>query len=537
MMTITPFGAAGEVTGSSWLLDTGEAKILIDCGAFQGDRDAFEKNQAPFKYDVRSIDAVILTHSHLDHSGRLPNLVHAGYRGPIYATPATRDLAAIELKDAVEIALHGAARRHRQNSTVISSAARNPDRSQEQRDFSSLTRNDRVSTTVTLDDVEQCVRQFQPVEYGTPTEIAPGITLELADAGHILGAASVRLTIDPGVISSRARDPDRDQESEISLRPEADRNDQLVRIVFSGDIGNPGSAIVRDPQRFAEADVVVMEATYGNREHGDSHANRHPSEAPLSGAKGGHIEQGLSEFIALVEQAVRRGGVILIPAFSIERTQELLYAFFEWQKDAALNHTPVFLDSPMAIRATEVFRHYPRYYDTEAAALANAGRDFFRFPMLKTTLTPESSKAIAHIPAPKIIIAGSGMLSGGRILYHVRDHLADPTTTLIFVGYQAHDTLGHRIQRGDREVRVKDTVVQVHAQIETLDSLSAHADRSALLDWLGATHGVKQLILGHADEDARQSFAKLVKDKLGLTATLPMVGEVIEIDTTQKEVG
>ena len=447
-MTITPFGAAGEVTGSNWLVDSETTKILVDCGAFQGSHEAAELNRAPFKYDPTSIDAVVLTHAHLDHCGRLPHLTSLGFRGPIYCTPATRDITEIALRDAATIASH----------------------------------DEIHGLGYTIDDVEQCLKQFRAIDYSEQTTIAPGIGLELNDAGHILGAASARLTVDG------------------------------KRIVFSGDIGNPGSAIVRDPQHFDGADVVVMEATYGDREH-------HDEADPLA------------HFIQLVEQAVARGGVVLIPAFSIERTQEILYAFFESQKDAKLNRIPVFLDSPMAIRATDVFRRYPKYYDQEAIAIVNAGRDFFRFPMLKTTLTAETSKAIAHVPAPKIIIAGSGMLTGGRMLYHLIDYLGDPSTTLIFTGYQANGTLGRRILNGDKEVHVKREVVPVRAQIESLDSLSAHADRSALLQWLQAIPGVKQVIIGHADDDARISFSKLVHDQTGLTPAQPKFGEAVEVES------
>ena len=502
-MTITPYGAAGEVTGSNWLVDSGSVKILVDCGAFQGEHEANDQNHAPFRYDPRTIQALALTHAHLDHCGRLPSLVKAGFAGPIYCTPATRDLAEIELRDAAAIALHD------QQSAIRRGQPNEP-----------------RGLGYTQDDVERCLQQFRAVEYNVPTTIEGGATLELIDAGHILGAASVRLTL-PGQsnngqfpMANSQRNPNAPM-SNVQTIPQSGtppletgnwplKISEKTQIVFSGDIGNPGSAIVRDPQHFADADVVVMEATYGNREHRDE-------------------ADPLAHFIQLVEQAVMRGGVVLIPAFSIERTQELLYAFFEWQKDAKLNHIPVFLDGPMAIRATEVFRRYPQYFDAEAAAIRNAGHDFFRFPMLKTTLTPESSKAIAHIPAPKIIIAGSGMLTGGRILYHLRDHLAEPTTTVIFTGYQAVGTLGRRIQNGERSVMVKHERIPVRAQIESLDSLSAHADRSALLQWLEATHGLKQLIIGHADEDSRVSFAKLVKDKTGLTAQLPQFGESIEV--------
>lgn len=483
MMTITPYGAAGEVTGSCWLVDVGPLshhgfgrargeRVLVDCGLFQGEHDAVARNHEPFAFAPASVQAVVLTHAHLDHCGRLPRLVREGFRGRIYATPATRDLAEIVLRDTAAIAVHEQGRRADAPPPLFTDA-----------------------------DVDRCVERFEPIEYHQLTPITDHVELHLVDAGHILGAASAVLHVGG------------------------------ERIAFSGDIGNPGSAIVRDPQPIDEASVVVMEATYGNRRHGRARMHDHPSEAPITGAKRGHIQEGLDEFIAAVAAAVHRGGAVLIPAFSIERTQELLYAFHEWRIDQQLNHVPVFLDGPMAIKATEVFRRYPRYYDAEAAALRRAGSDFFRFPMLHQTPTPEASKAIRHAPNPKIIIAGAGMLTGGRIRHHLRNYLGDPRTTVIVVGYQAQGTLGRLLVDGARQVQIDDEPVNVRATFVVLHSLSAHADRNDLLDWLKKIRGVKQLILGHADDDARTAFARTVRNELHLSAAEPRFGQPIHLES------
>jgi metallo-beta-lactamase family protein len=451
MLTITPFGAAGEVTGSCWQLEFDDGTVLVDCGAFQGS-DAARKNDESLADLARSLRAVVLTHAHLDHCGRLPALVRVGFTGPIYATPATRDLAEIVLNDSAAISEH----EHR--SSALSDA-----------------------------DVTACLKQFRSIEYAQPIALTESVTLRLVDAGHILGAASVLL----------------------------DQHDQ--RIVVSGDLGHPGSAIVRDPTRVDRADVVVMEATYGDEDR--------PTDATP-----------LETFIDRVEAALTRGGPVLIPAFSIERTQELLYAFFEHRRARSLAHIPIFLDSPMAIRATEVFRHYPNYYDRDATVLTQAGHDFFRFDGLHPTLTPASSRAIGHTPNPKIIIAGSGMLTGGRMLYHLEDSLANPRATVLFVGYQADGTLGRTLidlPRGTvgraRRVTVRGRHLIVRATVDQVRGLSAHADQAGLLSWLQSMHGVRHVILGHADEPARQSFASLIQTQLGLSVVTPAHAQSVRI--------
>ncbi len=448
MLTITLYGAADQVTGSNTLVDIDGERILVDCGAFQGGRDLSARNGEPFAYDPASIDAVVLTHAHLDHCGRLPFLVKSGFKGKIYATGATRDLALIVMRDAATIAAHD----HLGDGVAVYS----------------------------VDDVEKCGQHFVPLPYNTITNLTRHVDVQLVDAGHILGSSSVILHVGN------------------------------QRIVFSGDLGNPGAAIIRDPTLITSADVVVTEATYGDRGH------THPPHRT-------------DEFVKFVEQSITKGGTVLIPAFSIERTQELLYAFAAHQTDRAIANIPIFLDSPMAIAATEVFKDYPEDYDQEAAALHDHGREFFRFPNLHVTRTIEASKAIAHAPNPKIIVAGSGMMTGGRIRYHLRNYLNDPATTLLIVGYQAQGTLGRQIQEGMKTVRIMGERISVRAKVVSIDYLSAHADQEQLLRWLKIMQGLKYAIVNHSDPDVRPKFAARIQSELGIQALTPKEGQPVRI--------
>ncbi len=450
MLTITPFGAAGDVTGSNTVVDFGGEQFAVDCGMFQGEREAQAKNLAPFPYDVSKIQAVVLTHAHLDHCGRLPKLVKDGFRGFIFATPATIELTEIVLKDAV----HVAEDRQRRDGTPM---------------------------PYLLADVTRCISQFRGVEYNAPFALTNHARGHLVDAGHVLGSASV-------VVDVAGK-----------------------RLVFSGDIGNPGAPIVNDPAPIDHADVVLMEATYGDKTHDQ-------------------IPDRLQAFHQELDRVLARNGTVIIPAFSLERTQELLYGFAGWQNDPILAKVPVFVDSPMAIEMLDVYRRHVAEFDSEAQAQAHGNHDPFLFSRLRLTPTVEASKAIKSVPNPKIIIAGSGMMDGGRVQYHLQDYLPDPNATVLVVGYQAQGTLGRKLVDGQKPILIHGRPINVRAHIETVNYLSAHADEPALLRWLSSIKGVSTVILNHSEEASRQALAPKVEAATHAKVVLPKPGEVIRID-------
>ena len=449
MLNITLFGAAGEVTGSNTLLDLDGEKVVVDCGMFQGSHESMAKNLEPFHYDPKSVQAVILTHAHLDHCGRLPMLVKQGFKGTIFSTPATRDLAEIVLKDAVQIAKD----RNRRKGTPI---------------------------PYTLEDTMRCMDQFRCVDYNEPFAFSKNIEAHFIDAGHVLGSASAILQMGKS------------------------------RVIMSGDLGSPNTPILEDPVKPDAADVVVMESTYGDREHQE-------------------VKDRLAALHDTIDQAIKRGGTILIPAFSLERTQEILYGFAGWQNDPMLKGVPVFLDSPMAIEMLDVYRRNIQEMDDEAKARMTGGHDPFLFSGLKITPTMAASKGIRHIPNPKIIIAGSGMMDGGRIQYHLFDYLPDPTTTLLVVGYQAEGTLGRTIADGVTRVLIHDERVLVRAKVEKIDYMSAHGDQTTLLNWLKPVKGVRAVILNHGEEPSRHTLAKKIEEELKLNVAMPQFGQSVRV--------
>ncbi len=446
-MEIQFWGAAREVPGSMHLLRVGGHRILLDCGLYQGRRKhAFERNR-DFPFEPSSIDAVILSHAHIDHSGNLPTLVRAGFKGKIYATPATRDLCRHMLVDSAHI----------QKSDVRYVNRRR--RRQGKRPFEPL---------YLIGDARKALGRFRPVHYGRIFEPTPGIRASFVDAGHILGSASVILDLTEG---SRTR-----------------------RLVFSGDIGRRGLPILRDPQIPRDADYVIMESTYGDREH-----------EPPSKAR--------EYLLHHAEATCKSGGRLLVPAFAVGRTQELVYRLNQLWEDGDLPPVDIFVDSPLAINVTEVYGRHPECYDREMldTMATDPDGDPLGFRHLRYLRSADESKALNRRKGPAIIIAASGMCEGGRILHHLRNHLGSPSTTVLFVGYQAQHTLGRRLLEGNTEVRVLGTPVEVRARTARVDAYSAHADRTGLLAWAGSvrdTGRVTRYFLVHGEEHSASALAE-----------------------------
>lgn len=445
MKNIQFLGAAGGVTGSSFLLtgNNGE-EILVDLGMFQGIDDSQSLNFSPLLFDAEKLQAVILTHAHLDHCGRLPLLVKNGFTGKIYTTEPTKMITEISLLDAAKIA------------------------QEEERE-----------PLYTKEEVEKTCGQIEVVSYDMPFAIGAW-EIVFRNAGHILGAASIEI-------------------SQQGLSPQT--------IVFSGDLGDSPQALIKPTEYITRADIVVMESTYGNVFH--------PKEDVLA---------ILQQEINIIENT---NGVLVIPAFSIERTQEILDKIDHLKgKGRIKNSTPVFLDSPMAIKVTEVFKKYPKLYSSELSQEINP----FDFPNLICTNTAEESKAILKTDNPKIIIAGSGMMVGGRILHHLKNYLSLSTTRVLIVGYQAVGTLGREIEEGAKTVIIYNQRIRVRAAVTRIEALSSHADQPKLLQWLKHIQGVKKVFLIHGENKQRAALKEKIKIEMGIeNIFLPLRNETFNL--------
>ncbi|RYD22407.1 MAG: MBL fold metallo-hydrolase [Verrucomicrobiaceae bacterium] len=424
-------GAAGTTTGSQHLLEVNGKRILLDCGLYQGSRkDAYDINCCFPHFDPKSIDAVILSHAHIDHSGNLPNLTTKGFTGNIYATHATRDLCQIMLADCARI---------------------------QESDMEWLNKRrlkaglEPAAPLYTEQDAERCLRQFVTIAYDRPMFVENGVKVTFIDAGHILGSAQVLLEID-------------DQ-----------ADGKKKRFLFSGDVGRGGNEVLRDPVPVPDVDFLLMESTYGGREH----------EAPPG--YGDHFAQ-------IIREAVQRGGKILIPAFAVERTQQLLYVLHDLFERGEIPEIPVYVDSPLAVSATEIYRLHPDAFNDEVYQALFSRQNPFGFENLTLVRTVTGSKALNDVIGTAIIISASGMCEAGRILHHLRKNISDPKTTILFVGYCAENTLGRRIRDGEREVSVLGERHKVRAKIEIVDSFSGHADHSELLDYFERTTGPKERV-------------------------------------------
>jgi metallo-beta-lactamase family protein len=457
------YGAAGEVTGSCHIVDIGGRRLLIDCGLIQGGATPDERNRAPFPFDAAGIDAVILSHAHIDHCGRLPLLHRRGFRGVVYATAACRDLARILLMDGAVMQQRDAERENRRRA----------------RDG----RKGRAEPLYTEDDAEAALGLIRTVDYGRAFAVLPGVELTFRDAGHILGSASVWLRLCEG--------------------------DLERRIVFSGDLGQYDSPILRDPEPGPVADLVVMESTYGDRLHRDRAAT-------------------LAELGEILLHARKGGGNVLIPAFAVGRSQDLLYElgthFAAWD----LGAWRIFLDSPMAIDASQVYWRHPELYDEEARELRGRTGTLPPLPNLTLCRTAEESMAINRIPGGAIVIAGSGMCTGGRIVHHLKHNLPRPECDVVFTGFQAEGTLGRAIVDGRDEVRIHGSPVRVAASVHTLGGFSAHGDQADLRRWYVALPGRPPVWLVHGEKSASAAFRDALRHE-GVQAEVAVPGVRLDL--------
>jgi metallo-beta-lactamase family protein len=454
-MQLTFLGAAGEVTGSRYLVEVGATRLLVDCGMFQGGRDAAARNREPWGFAPRDLDAVVLSHAHIDHSGLLPRLVRDGFRGPVFATPATGELVDVMLKDSAHLMASEAARHERHG------------------------RSERAlwEPLYGRDDVEALLGRLAPRRYDEPFALAPGVRARFREAGHILGSAIVELEL-------AERDVER-------------------RIVLSGDLGQPGRPILRDPARIAAADVLVVESTYGDRDH-----------RPLAAT--------VDELVESVNRTLNvKHGNVLVPAFAVGRTQELLYWFERLTLDGRLPELDVFVDSPLATEVTEITARHFELFDAEAKRLIAVARREPRRMHLRHTRTVAESMALNRLSGGAVILAASGMCDGGRIKHHLRHHLPSPRTTVLITGFQAAGTLGRRLVAHDPTVPMFGEIVPVRAEIITLGGFSAHADQRALLDWLrGFSAPPPRTWLVHGEPQAAQALRARIRTELGW----PVVG-------------
>ncbi len=430
------------MTGAAYRVETAEAVILVDCGLFQGPRKLEERNRRIELYRPLEVDAVVLTHAHMDHAGLVPALVKAGYEGPVYCTPATRDLCEIMLLDSAHIQEMEAAWETRRNLRV----GRKP-----------------VLPLYDQQDARKALNLFTQIPYGRRQQVASGIHVRFQDAGHILGSASVELWAD-----------------------DAGRGWKLV---FSGDLGRKNQPIIQDPQPIEEAQVVLMESTYGDRLH-KSH------------------EETLDEFLSVILEAVEERGKVVIPSFAVGRTQEVLYILHDFFRKGLIPDIPVYVDSPLAIAATEIFNKHPECFDGQARALLKRGDEPLRLPHLVMCRTTEESMAINQLEGPAIIVAASGMCNAGRIKHHLKHNLWRSNSHIVFIGYQAQGTVGRKIVDGARSVRILGEPVAVRAKVHTLGGFSAHADREELLGWVRhlKTPGLKLFVV-HGEERSALSLA------------------------------
>lgn len=446
-------GAAGGVTGSHMVLDTGNFQIGIDAGLFQGGETG--RNLAGFGHDPRSISALLLTHAHIDHSGRIPLLIKQGFSGQVYSTPSTKDLCEIMLKDTAHI-MEEAAEHEAHHQSNQKGQFHQP--------------------LYTEKDVEIALRRFKPVSYGNEFEFK-GVPIIFQDAGHILGSSMVELSL-------------------------GDK-----KLVFTGDLGRQGSPLLRDPEQIEEADWLVLESTYGDKDHGN-------------------IADRAKMLMQIVLETLDRGGNVIIPAFAIGRTQEILYELNPFAESGRLKGVKCFVDSPMAVSAIRIYRRHAECFDEDTLSLLNADDDPLEFPGIEYITSREESNAINDLKEPHIIISASGMCTGGRVLHHLANNIERKNSTVLFVGYQAEGTIGRSLLDGAKKIQIMNRQFDVRARIESLDAYSAHAGRGEILGWLGQFKKFpEQVFLNHGEPYATQALANAIRREFDSNVVIPKVGQ------------
>ena len=457
------FGATSEVTGSCHLVTVGNHKILLDCGLIQGRAEDEARNREPFPFDPRSIDAVVLSHAHIDHSGRLPLLVKAGFRGRIYTHRASRDLCRIMLKDSAFLYQKDVEWENRKRARKGL---------------------DMIDAMYTIEDARIAMKQFKGLVYQQKKRILPNVTLKLNDAGHILGSSIIELWLgDEG---------------------------QQRKLVFSGDLGRSGMPILEDPEIISDADLVVMESTYGDRMH----------------RSWDETKNEISEVLSI---ATNGSGNILIPAFSVGRTQEILYLFAKYYKQWKLDRWQIFLDSPLAIEATRIFMNHSDLFDADMQALFQQNKRQSILPNLHISRTTNQSMALNRVHAGAIIIAGSGMCNGGRIKQHLKHNIWRSNCHVIISGFQARGTLGRRLVDGAKRITLWGETVQVAASVHTIGGLSAHADQMGLKNWYGNFKNRPPIVLVHGEEQAQECLSGILQTELNANVTIAKYGQKINL--------
>jgi metallo-beta-lactamase family protein len=459
-MNLTFQGAAGGVTGSLHIVEHEGKRYLLDCGMFQGRRKEAEMRNRDFPFNAASIDAVILSHAHIDHSGRLPLLVKNGFKGPIYATPATADLCDSMLRDTAHIAESDAEfvnRKHPHDKPV--------------------------KPLYTIEDAARAVELMRPVRYHKVATIAPGLTMQFFDAGHILGSASV-------VLSAGG-----------------------VRLAFSGDVGRPGLPIIRDPEPLPAVDYLIMESTYGGRKHPAT------TDALI------HLEDA-------VKRTVARGGRLIVPAFAVGRTQQLVLMLHQLINERRIPPVPMFVDSPLALNVTDTFRRHPECFDDGVNEYLRDGEDPFGFKRLVYVRDVNESKKLNDMRGSFVVISASGMCEAGRILHHLYNGVGNSRNTVLLTGYQAENTLGRKLRDGMKDVRIFGIPIHVEAEIDSLEALSAHADSEELLDWMAPiAPQLKRVFLVHGEPAQSQAMADAIRKRFGIEAKPAAPGETFPISS------
>ncbi len=462
MATINFFGATGTVTGSKYLLEADGEKFLIDCGLFQGLKELRLRNWQDFPVDPASIDAVILTHAHIDHTGYLPKLVQMGFKGSVYATTATADLCAIMLPDSAHLQEEDAKYANRKKFSKHSPAL----------------------PLYTINDANKALDLFQPLPYGKTTNLTPAVTLTYRDAGHILGSAFV------------------------DIRVKTDDSER--RILFSGDLGRPAQPILRDPHTVFGTDYLILESTYGDRLHGQMDKK--------------------TELAKIINDSIKRGGVLVVPSFAVGRTQELLFTIRELEQERRIPEMPVFVDSPMAINATGVFKKNSQDHDMESKVAGLSGIEIMKTADLRFARSSDQSKAINNIKGKAIIISASGMVTGGRILHHLFTRLPNPNNTVLFIGYQAVGTRGRTILEGAETVKIHGQQIPVKAHVEQISGFSAHADYNEILAWLSSfNEAPRKIFIVHGEPSQSRALGERIQSTFNWSYEIPKYLESFEL--------